>query len=89
MEKTKLISRISYFILIAFVVTNGIWYAKTGLSFFSSKFLFIGTICAGLISGVFHVIYLIQTKKYKELKQFFLWLIIITVAIYVAGFLSS
>ena len=88
MGKMKLISRIAYYILIAFVLIDAIWYAKTGLSFFSSKLLFLGTICTGLISGVFHIIYLIQAKKYKELKQFFLLIIIMIVGICVLIFLA-
>jgi len=85
MEKTRLISRIFYYILIAFVLIGAIWYGKTGNSFASSKYLFFGTIGSGIISAVFHVIYFIQIKKYKELKQFFIWLVILIAAIYLIG----
>lgn len=88
MKKTKLISDFSRYIMFSFGVVDMIWYGKTGLSFVSSKFLFFGTIGAGLIHGVSYVSYLIQEKNYKELKQFFLSLIIATAVICVLIFLA-
>ena len=76
MKKFKLISDFSRYILLAFGLVDMIWYGKTHLSFFSSKFLFFGTIATWLIYVVSYVGYLIQAKNYKELKQFFLSLII-------------
>jgi hypothetical protein len=85
MKITKLISQISSYILIGFVLADTIWYSRTSLSFVSSKYLFFGTIWAGLIYAVFYTTYLIQSKNYKELRQFFICLIIAIVAIYALG----
>ena len=87
MGKSKLISRISSYILIAFLIADSIWYGITGHSFASSKYLFFGTIGIGIIFFVFHISYLMQAKKYKDLKLFFLRLIIIVALTYVFGFL--
>ncbi len=87
MEKTRLISRIAGYLWIAFAIVNTIWYSKTGRSYTSSDFLFWGTVGSGLLYLVFHVAYLIHAKKYKELKMFFLWIIILTAGIYVMGYL--
>jgi|GEM_PF-5129056 len=87
MKKMKLISLIFRYILLAFVILNSVWYGVTGFSFFKSKFLFFGTIVSGLIYLVSYISYLILAKNYKELKQFFLFLIIATAAIYLFGFL--
>ena len=68
------------------MLANIIWYGKTGQAWVSSKYLFWRTIGAGVISAVFHVSYLIQAKKYKELKQFFLVQIAVIGGIYLSFF---
>lgn len=73
--------------LIGFVIADMIWYGKTGFAFVDSKYLFWGTISTGLISAVFYISYLVQAKKHKDLKQFFLGIIIAIVVIYLFGFL--
>ena len=82
MEITKLIGRISQYILGGIFLAGFIWSLYTGHSIGSSKFLYFGIIGFGIISGVSQVIYLIQAKEYKELKQFFLGVIIIAAVIW-------
>lgn len=80
MEKTKLISQIISYILSGFIIVGLIWSVRTGLTNIP-KYLYLGIIVTGLISWGFQVAYLIQAKKYKELKQFFLGIIIMAVVI--------
>jgi hypothetical protein len=88
MRKAKLISDFFRYIVLGFLLANMIWHGITGHSYIKSKFLFFGTIVAGLIYLVFYISYLTQAKNYKELKHFFLTLIITAAVICLLIFLA-
>ncbi len=90
MKTLKLLRIICSCVAIASMLIWLARYTESPTTFVPSKYEYLyyyGIICAGLLSAIFEVIYLILAKNYKGLRRFFINVIVIIVLYFVFAYL--
>lgn len=88
MKTLSIIKRVSQILMLGFALVIMARYGITGAAFVSSRFLLWGTIGSALLFLGANTAYFIQAKQYKDLKRFYVELILIVIFLFIFAYLT-